>query len=46
MLYVFLVCYFFIKFLVFFCLFEVIGRLCKGCLVRDISFVGRGVIVS
>lgn len=28
------------------CLFEETGRLCEGCLVRDISVVGRGVIAS
>lgn len=28
------------------CLFEATGRLCEGCLVRDISLVGSGVIAS
>ena len=46
MLHPYLACYPLIKLLASLCLFEATGRLCKGCLVRDISLVGRGVIAS
>lgn len=41
-----LACYPLIKLLASLCLFEATGRLCTGCLVRDISLVGSGVIAS
>lgn len=46
MLHPYLACYPLIKLLASLCLFEATGRLCKGCLVREISLVGRGVIAS
>lgn len=46
MLLPYLACYPLIRLLASLCLFEATGRLCKGCLVRDISLVGRGVIAS
>lgn len=46
MLHPYLARYPLIKLFASLCLFEETGRLCEGCLVRDISVVGRGVIAS
>ena len=46
MLHPYLACYPVIKLFASLCLSEETGRLCEGCLVRDISVVGRGVIAS